>query len=106
MRLSVTDIQAISEAIGSAIGGAPAKLFLFGSRVDDKLKGGDIDLLVICEPPLRAHLEARKYAILAEIKGRIGDQKIDLVIATPPTPAGDPFVAHALQRAQLIKEWA
>lgn len=48
---------------------------MFGSRVDDNAKGGDIDLLVIST---RIDF-AIKIKILAQFMIKLGEQKIDLV---------------------------
>ena len=45
MRLKDFEIRAIKEAVRSM--DSKAKVYLFGSRVDDTKKGGDIDLLII-----------------------------------------------------------
>jgi len=51
------------------------EIYLFGSRVDDNLKGGDIDLyLVVKEYSLK-----KKLKFLAKIKKVLGEQKIDVV---------------------------
>jgi len=42
MRLDKQEEKAVFEAIS----GIPGEVFLFGSRVDDSKKGGDIDLLI------------------------------------------------------------
>ncbi len=53
-----------------------ALVYLFGSRVDDEKKGGDIDLLVFSEKMgLR-----KKIAFQAKLWQRLGEQKIDVVI--------------------------
>jgi len=54
------------------------KLFLFGSRVDDNKKGGDIDLYII--PTIKENLSMQKVDFLVQLKRLIGEQKIDLVI--------------------------
>ena len=66
-----------------------AKIYLFGSRVDDAKKGGDIDLLVISRKPDRDRIRAAK----ARLYELIGEQKIDIVLAVDDT---DPFVKLAL----------
>jgi len=53
---------------------------LFGSRADDRQRGGDIDLYVIPEQPDAA--AEQRIAFLAILKRRMGDQKIDLVLAS------------------------
>ena len=51
------------------------EIYLFGSRVDDNLKGGDIDLyLVVKEYSLK-----KKLKFLAKIKKVLGEQKIDVI---------------------------
>ncbi len=60
-------------------------IYLFGSRVDDTAKGGDIDLLVISE---KINLMA-KLDILAQLHQKLGERKIDIAIypnATRPFP--------------------
>ena len=65
-----------------------AEVYLFGSRTDDKARGGDIDLLVLSkEIDLRAKLK-----ILNQIYDLLGEQKIDLIIAED---LSDPFHQHA-----------
>lgn len=54
-----------------------AKIYLFGSRADDQKKGGDIDLLILSE----VISEKDRRNIKLEILDRIGEQKLDLVIA-------------------------
>lgn len=56
------------------------EICLFGSRVDDNRRGGDIDLHVT--PDQRDHLAEARITFLARLKRRIGEQKIDLVIAS------------------------
>ncbi|WP_345193840.1 nucleotidyltransferase domain-containing protein [Kistimonas scapharcae] len=60
--------------------GADTEVWLFGSRAYDMQRGGDIDLYL--ETSLQAPdavIEAKLQA-LVDIKIKIGDQKIDLVI--------------------------
>ena len=53
-----------------------AEVYLFGSRANDQMKGGDTDILVIGERPL-CHKERRN--ILIAFKKKFGAQKIDIV---------------------------
>ena len=56
-------------------------VILFGSRVNDSKKGGDIDLLIIPSIyPDDSILFDKKIKFLESLKDRIGDQKIDVVI--------------------------
>lgn len=53
-----------------------AEIYLFGSRVDDTQKGGDIDVLILTEDRIpRAQLREVKR----EFYERFGYQRIDLV---------------------------
>jgi len=45
MRLTQNEVTLLKEKLASL--SKEAKLYLFGSRVDDSKKGGDIDLLVV-----------------------------------------------------------
>jgi len=54
-------------------------LYLFGSRVDDARKGGDIDLYIDTENHER--MGEKRIEFLSLIKRKIGDQRIDLVVA-------------------------
>ncbi len=56
--------------------GEDCKLYLFGSRVDDSKKGGDIDLLLLTDEKIKLK---EKWAIKRKIYDLIGEQKIDLV---------------------------
>lgn len=93
MRLTPKEQAAIQQAIHSV--DPQAKIYLYGSRVQSELKGGDIDLLVLSA--LIGFSE--KIDILIEIKTDIGEQKIDLVIRKPHVWNTDPFVAQILPTA-------
>jgi len=80
MRLSHNEINEI-KAVTYLIFGANALVTLFGSRIDDSKKGGDIDLLIKCNETIsRDELYALKLKFLVQLKKRIGDQKIDVLI--------------------------
>ncbi len=61
------------------------EIYLFGSRLDDNAKGGDIDLYIKLQnnPPASQQFE-KKLEFLALLKQRIGDQKIDVILAKNP----------------------
>ncbi len=61
-----------------AIFGEDAVVNLFGSRIDDNKKGGDIDLYIITTN--QQDLFQKKLRFLARIKRVLGDQKIDVII--------------------------
>ena len=93
MRLSDKEKKEILSAITSL--DPNAKIYLHGSRVNDELKGGDIDLLVISNQISLSN----KLGILTSIKEKIGEQKIDLVIKTLDEAKSDAFVMNVLSKA-------
>jgi len=52
-------------------------IYLFGSRVDDSARGGDIDLFIQTDNGKLIN----KIKFLAILKEKIGDQKIDVIIS-------------------------
>ena len=76
MRLSEKEIQAIVE-VARRIYGQAVEVYLFGSRVDDSKRGGDIDLLLRNQGKKKGILERMRF--LAELKMLVGEQKIDVV---------------------------
>ena len=58
------------------------KIYLFGSRLDDTKKGGDIDLYI--DLPYNITIKERldkKSKFLLELYNEIGEQKIDVIIS-------------------------
>jgi predicted nucleotidyltransferase len=55
-----------------------AKLYLFGSRVDDSKKGGDIDLYI--ETLSDEYSYPKLLSFNSFIQADIGEQKIDIVV--------------------------
>ena len=74
MRLTPQERAEITRSI--AAHDPSAAIYLFGSRVDDQARGGDLDLLVLS----KAIKLMDKLDILAELHRTLGDQKIDLVV--------------------------
>jgi len=79
MRLSQAQVQAIEQVFKTVF--LHGEVILFGSRVDDQKKGGDIDLFIQPAEPM-SDLFARKVQFLRALKNKIGEQKIDLVLAS------------------------
>jgi len=71
-----------------------SEIYLFGSRVEDAKKGGDIDILIIDTEPLTPSERARIEWAFWE---QFGPQKIDLVSFRPDSD--DPFKRIALKKA-------
>ena len=81
MRISKSDIFFIQDVFQKVF--KKGEVYLFGSRVDDTQKGGDIDLFIITENMYNT-LE-KKLDFLILLKQKIGDQKIDLIISRDKT---------------------
>lgn len=79
MRLSAEEIQALREALD----GLPfERAFLFGSRIDDTRRGGDIDVLLYSRAPspfMLAHKASSRFA-------RALDAKLDVLVVDPDSP--------------------
>ena len=76
MRLTDSDKKAIKETFFEIF--EDGKIYLFGSRVDDTKRGGDIDLYI--SPSSKTRLASKKIDFLVALKQKIGEQKIDVVI--------------------------
>lgn len=82
MRLTPTQQTAILDCAHRHFG-ADARVWLFGSRVDDQKRGGDIDLWVECHETDVSALMDQKLHFLVDLQRRIGEQKIDVVLSYP-----------------------
>ncbi|MFZ4582912.1 MAG: nucleotidyltransferase domain-containing protein [Paludibacter sp.] len=89
MRLTTFEIKAI-HTLAQKNFGSNARVFLFGSRVNDDLKGGDIDLFVSCAVETLLTLD-RKIGLLVDLKKTIGDRKIDIVLDNASTRSRESF---------------
>jgi hypothetical protein len=81
MRLTAYEIKSIKESFLDVF--EEGSISLFGSRVDDAQKGGDIDLY-IQTPKEKATLE-NKIKFLVMLKEKIGEQKIDVILSRDTT---------------------
>ena len=77
MRLEPAEVEAIRAAV-RAVFGPTASIRLFGSRVRDDLKGGDIDLLVEVEPG-QASI-ANEQRLRDRIAPAVQDLRTDIVL--------------------------
>lgn len=74
------EIQTIKQVIHEYI--SDAKIILFGSRVDENKKGGDIDLLV--QTNMQVTLKEKiKILTSLELNGIL--RQVDLIVQTPTT---------------------
>jgi len=101
MRLSSTEIKVLLDTINQIDAGAQVRLF--GSRIDDEKKGGDIDLLILSQKT-----EVFTRQALRQIRqvffDAFGEQKIDIVVDTLPPKV--PFVKTIISTSLPINNTA
>lgn len=100
MRLSTRQITIIKQAVTSLLGNDGVQITLFGSRLNDGVKGGDIDLLIetTAKQTNRASMASK---IMASLQVQLGDQHIDVLLVDPGT-AIMPIHEYARQQGQML----
>lgn len=93
VRLSAQEIERI-RATAERLFGEGARVWLFGSRVDEAAKGGDIDLLVETAQILPNRV-ASAVRFASELQLQLGERKIDVIVVDPQTP---PQSIHRIAR--------
>lgn len=81
MRLTSEQIQAIRTGVAQ-VAGQGAQVWLFGSRLHDQARGGDVDLLLELDAPVDepAQLAAR---LSVRISRAMHGRKVDVVVKAP-----------------------
>ncbi len=85
MRLTPDQIHSIKQTARTVLGD-DVRVILFGSRVDDSKKGGDIDLLFEIDHPV-GNRATTLGALYVSLIRKLGDRKIDILLRDPATPA-------------------
>jgi len=96
MRLSVAETASIKKIIAEVFGD-DAEVRLFGSRVDDSKRGGDVDLYVT--PSRREGWNMKRVSCLGELE-RALLYPVDLVVAEPE--ASRPIDRIALKHGVVL----
>lgn len=92
VRLTSKEIAAIRSVILTTLSAAQPKIFLYGSRVQDSLTGGDIDLFVLRKSwSIEDHKKLALLLARLKMHPDIGDRKINLSLVTPEDLTSDPF---------------
>jgi predicted nucleotidyltransferase len=99
MRLTPETRQIIKHEAANLLG-ADCEVRLFGSRLDDDQRGGDIDLLVVTPHPIenRVELECR---LAARLFLRLGGRNVDVLIKDTASP-DSPIHRHAMQQGVVL----
>jgi len=84
MRLTKEQISII-KALVSQHFDDDTDVILFGSRVDDTARGGDIDLYIETNCSAEQEL-SNKMALYAGLQKKLGEQRIDIVIHRTDSP--------------------
>jgi predicted nucleotidyltransferase len=74
MRLTAKEIYVLKNSLNQL--DTNAHLYLFGSRVDDTKRGGDIDLLVVSDKLDKRSLRKLRLDFFEEF----GEQKLDIIL--------------------------
>ena len=81
MRLDSRHIAAIKQLAAEQFG-AGARVRLFGSRVDDAARGGDVDLLVELDAPVaEPGVASARFSV--RVSRAMNGRKVDVVLAAP-----------------------
>ena len=99
MRLTTEQIKVIKQTVAEVFGD-DAEVRLFGSRLNDQIGGGDIDLLIslphVCEDRL-----GKELRLIARLQLRLGDQPFDVLVVDPEVTL-NPVHAHAIETARAL----
>ncbi|MCF8397574.1 MAG: nucleotidyltransferase domain-containing protein [Bacteroidales bacterium] len=98
MRLSKEQHKIITQTAQKHFG-MDVRVHLFGSRVDDQKKGGDIDLLIHAGSDKM--LYSKKLSFLVDLKKQLGERKIDIVFDRSQSDNAD-FIQSIKQSSILL----
>ncbi len=94
MRLNQNQVKILKHKLKTI--SSKAQLYLFGSRVDDDKKGGDIDLLVVSKEVTKRDLRDLRI----EFFKHFGEQKLDIILDDGEFK--NPFTKHIIKKAVLL----
>lgn len=83
MRLTKVAQRVIRDTAAEVFG-PDAVVMVFGSRIDDSARGGDLDLLIQAERPVQQR-GRKALQLVAKLQLRLGDQPIDVLVLDPQT---------------------
>ena len=94
MRISNEEVTVLKQKLSGL--SESAKLYLFGSRIDDSKKGGDIDLLVVSDSLTQKDIRVLRIDFFEHF----GEQKLDIILDNGTST--DPFIKLIAQKAVLL----
>ncbi len=98
MRLTENQRESIKSVVRSVVG-EESRIWLFGSRVDDSKRGGDIDLLIETETVV-----SNRATVLCQLEGalvvQLGNRKIDVLLKDAHT--ADISIYHAARQTGVL----
>ena len=81
MRLSATQVEVIRQ-LARQVGGEGCRVRVFGSRIDDAARGGDLDLLLELPDPV-----GNPALVAAQMSARVSrvmhGRKVDMLLSAP-----------------------
>ena len=92
MRISQNEISKIKNVLTEFRLLPSCKIFLFGSRLYDFKKGGDIDLILLCPESSYKNILNLKFRIKSELEFALNEQRVDLTVTTESILNSDPFL--------------
>lgn len=99
MRLSEDDRHTILRVVHDVCG-PQARVRLFGSRLNDTQRGGDIDLLVEL-PDAPADARALQWQLYVKLLRALGGRPVDVLVIGPGTKR-QPVHEEALREGELL----
>lgn len=75
---------------------------MFGSRVDDYKRGGDIDLLIETEETDVMKIVKTELTFMVKLQMQLGEQKIDVLVDYPTRKVTPPIFEVAKQTGILL----
>jgi predicted nucleotidyltransferase len=87
MRLTDEQKQVIREEAAATFGSG-AEIRVFGSRIDDSRRGGDIDIHIETSGTPGELLDG-ELALYARLQRRLGERSIDIVVHSSDAPVRD-----------------
>jgi len=82
--------------------GEGAKVWLFGSRIEDQQRGGDIDLLIKTNYADVMKIARTEINLMSRLQAKLGEQKIDVLVEYPTRETYPPIFRLAKQTGIML----